>query len=68
MKEYIVQAIERETIESFDAHNAPELIRCRDCVKRKSDKCLLYWNEIMDDETWNDNWFCADGVAKDEVK
>ena len=31
MKEYIVQAIEQETIDSFDAHNAPELIRCKDC-------------------------------------
>lgn len=31
MKEYIVQAIAQETIDSFDAHNAPELIRCRDC-------------------------------------
>ena len=31
MKEYIVQAIEQETIDSFDTHNAPELIRCKDC-------------------------------------
>lgn len=46
--------------------NHGELIRCKDCIKRKSDKCLLYWNEIMDDETWNDNWFCADGEREDE--
>jgi hypothetical protein len=31
MKEYIVQAIAQETIDTFDAHNAPELIRCKDC-------------------------------------
>lgn len=31
MKEYIVQAIAQETIDSFDAHHAPELIRCKDC-------------------------------------
>ena len=31
MKEYIVQAIAQETIDSFDAHNAPELIRCKYC-------------------------------------
>ena len=34
MKEYIVQAIEQEAIDSFDAHNAPELIRCKDCKHR----------------------------------
>ena len=42
-----------------------EVVRCRDCIKRKSDKCLLYWNEIMDDETWNDNWYCADGERRE---
>ena len=31
MKEYIVQAYSQETIDSFDAHNAPELVRCKDC-------------------------------------
>lgn len=35
MKEYIVQAIAQETIDSFDAHNAPELIRCKDCKHAK---------------------------------
>ena len=34
MKEYIVQAIAQETIDSFDAHNAPELVRCKDCKHR----------------------------------
>jgi hypothetical protein len=42
-----------------------ELVLCKNCIKRKSDKCLLYWNEIMDDETWNDDWFCADGRRVD---
>ena len=31
LKEYIVIAIAQETIDSFEAHNAPELIRCKDC-------------------------------------
>lgn len=31
MKEYIVQALAQKTIDSFDAHNAPELVRCKDC-------------------------------------
>ena len=57
-----------QLIEDFLAllKDQPEIVRCRNCIKRKSDKCLLYWNEIMDDETWNDDWFCADGERKEE--
>ena len=47
MKEYIVQATEQETIDTFEANNAPELIRCKDCIwfhkpdaeTKKSCKC-----------------------------
>ena len=46
--------------------NHGELVRCRNCAKRKTDKCLLYWNEIKDDETWDDDWFCADGERKED--
>lgn len=61
MKEYIVQAIEQETIDSFDGHNAPELIRCKDCVNRHDPiNCQMY-SEGMDTP---DDWFCADGGRK----
>ena len=62
MKEYIVKAIAQETINSFDAHNAPELIRCKDC--------RFYWGNGFCNRSGihlevNDDWFCADGVRKD---
>ena len=56
MKEYIVQAIEQETIDEFDAHNVPELIRCKDCIK--VDVCC---RRVTD----NPDWFCADGERKE---
>lgn len=43
----------------------PVIVRCKDCKKRKTDKCLMYWNEIKDDETWDDDWFCADGERRE---
>jgi len=69
MKEFIVQAYSQETIDSFDAHNAPELVRCKDCK---------YWHQslIPGQEKFGDcgqangltlkwaDWFCADGVRK----
>ena len=63
MKEYIVQAIAQETIDSFDAHNAPGLIRCKEC--KHFDKSFSYCatrgycdiSSIRHD----DDWFCADG-------
>jgi hypothetical protein len=68
MKEYIVQAYSQETIDSFDAHNAPELIRCKDCK---------WWHESETHKGYGDcgqangitlkssDWFCADGEKKD---
>jgi len=67
MKEYIVQAIEQETIDSFDAHNAPELIRCKNCVHNgKVEKCVLAAIAAEKDFPifmLNNcgEWFCADG-------
>ena len=57
MKEYIVQAIAQETIDSFDAHNAPELIRCKKCK---------YFNDYFaecekNNHTHGAAWYCADG-------
>lgn len=69
MKEYIVQAIAQETIDAFDAQNAPELIRCSDCAFRQSKV-----SRIIDGKKCNlcemvkgykpADWFCADGKRK----
>lgn len=58
MKEYIVQAYAQETIDSFDAHNAPEVIRCKDCKKQGSYDCHI---TSLTGQTSSDDWFCADG-------
>ena len=67
MKEYIVQAIEQETIDSFDAHNAPELVRCKDCkfwVGNGADiDELPHWFPCKS-EMRQPDWFCADGERK----
>lgn len=67
MKEYIVMAIVQETIDAFDARNAPELIRCKDCK---------WWHESETHKGYGDcgqangitlkssAWFCADGERR----
>ena len=68
MKEYIVQAYAEETIKTFEEHNAPELVRCKDCGI--GEKTL---NVYRKGETWcfkqekyhPDDWFCADGIPKE---
>ena len=70
MREYIVRAIAQKTIDSFDAHNAPELIRCKDCKhlteKEMSENCD--WHEYIcskhDEWLYDLNWFCADGERR----
>ena len=64
MKEYIVQAIAQETIDSFDAHNAPELIRCKDCKYWSED----FYRNCLKRSGWfrtTPDWFCADGRRKE---
>ena len=64
MKEYIVQAIAQETIDSFDAHNAPELVRCKDCKHLLEHETGELECEIK--TGWfpvKPDWFCADGEA-----
>lgn len=75
MKEYIVQAIEQETIDAFDAHNAQELVRCKDCVYCvKEPNGGLYCDilaigyEPLGSKNVTDDWFCADGIRKDGGK
>ena len=66
MKEYIVQANAPETIACFDAHNAPELVRCKDCKQSGIDSTSYpkYWCSAHA-EYHDGYWFCADGVRKD---
>ena len=61
MKEYIVQAITQETIDSFDAHNAPELIRCKYCkhYEEETGICDLYHAH-----GYAETWYCADGERR----
>ena len=66
MKEYIVRAIAQETIDSFDAHNAPELIRCKDCKHGDLyNGGTAYYCEkdigTMETAVHEPDWFCADG-------
>jgi len=63
MKEYIVQAIAKETIESFDAHNAPELIRCKDCKHGIGDENAFVCG--LKQLTAGMDWFCADGERQE---
>ena len=72
MKEYIVQANAPETIACFDAHNAPELVRCKDCkycVKEPNGELycdiLAVGYEPLGSKKVNEDWFCADGVRKE---
>ena len=74
MKEYIVQAYAQETIDSFDAHNAPEIVRCKNCkhaTMTNDGKMCKYCEMDTDDfgdqrEVYHDaDWFCADGERKD---
>ena len=62
MKEYIVQARAQETIDSFDAYNAPEIIRCKNCKYYDGNgTCMKNGIAFL-----TDNWFCADGERKDD--
>ena len=62
MKEYIVQAYSQETIDSFDAQNAPELIRCKDCKHSTvSENGLIKCGHTFRTA----DFFCADGEKRD---
>ena len=58
-----MQAIEQETIDSFDAHNAPELVRCKDCRFGEE------WGRLVScglmKGSHKPDWFCADGERKE---
>lgn len=70
MKEFIVCAYERETIDAFESNNAQEIVRCRDCKHGKMHNIVII--ECMKAHDYNPehqefhrkNWFCADGKRK----
>ena len=72
MKEYIVQAYSQETIDSFDAHNAPELVRCCDCKYAFFNEGLVAVGRIFctkpgterGQAVKTDIWYCADGERR----
>lgn len=46
----------------------PEIVRCKDCVYHENEKARsnqTAWLPCMEMQTKN-NWYCADGVKKDE--
>jgi len=62
MKEYIVQAYAPETIKTFEEHNAPQIVRCKDCKHFDGLDCMV--NDITN--IMDTDWYCADGVRKDQ--
>lgn len=60
-----MQAIAQETIDSFDAHNAPELIRCKDCDNQECEGYNGYIVCGITGESHPPTWFCADGEPKE---
>lgn len=53
--------------QSFQKDNG-ELIRCKNCIKQYDDSNngCPYCNECGGREFPPDNWFCADGIRRDE--
>ena len=62
MKEYIVQAYDKETIDAFDAQNAPEIVRCKDCKHYfKDDNGHVVVERCeLNHESMRSDFFCAD--------
>ena len=65
MKEYIVQAIDPGTIDSFDARNATELVRCKDCKHGRIYYTTHVACDIIEHPSHDLEWFCADGERKE---
>lgn len=63
MKEYIVQAFAQETIEAFDSHNAPELVRCKDCIWYDQRDGICEHHAVINNPS--QDWFCADGERRE---
>ena len=51
--------------------NQPEIVRCKDCIYRGSNKCIV--QKYLDEHpktiwflSMQNEWFCADGRRKDD--
>lgn len=66
MKEYIVQANAPETIECFDAHGAPEIVRCKDCKYVDYMYGYKKYQCPRNKRFVSEYWYCADGKRKSE--
>lgn len=61
-KDYIVELRKEEADELMDAHWVGELVWCKDCKRKNTTACIIYCIGASP----RDDWFCADGVNKDE--
>ena len=61
MKEFIIRVIDPEEIKWYEEEpEIPELVRCKDCRKRGTVMCHLWFNSPIP----KDSWYCADGERK----
>lgn len=63
MKEYIIKiGDEPDIMGNYPlTEKAKELVRCKDCRKRGTVMCHLWFNSPIP----KDSWFCADGERKE---
>lgn len=50
--------------EIAERYGFTELVRCCECIRRGSYDCPIYIGGDEDKDS-PDDWFCADGIAKD---
>ena len=68
MKEYIVQVNAPETIACFDAHNALEIIRCKDCRFYRKPEYGFAIGDCTYAQAWyptKEDGFCSDAKRKE---
>lgn len=58
----------KKAINDSLAADAKEVVRCKDCINRKTEDCAMYYRcNCGEQHTWeNDNNFCSYGERKDE--
>lgn len=63
MKEYIIKiGDEPDIMGNYPlTEKAKELVRCKDCRKRRTPMCRMYFSGSRPSDTW----FCKDGERKD---
>lgn len=59
--------ITRTIIEDSPAVDAVEVVRCRECMHRKTERCQMYWESEDGREQYNwetDDDFCSSGKRR----